>query len=496
MNTQNKLSTDDRTFFNLVSQAVFSNPFSDARQGVDRQIIGTPAGDDEFSVDQVLNIVFKRVNRLAEAGAHEFYRYVAEDRAMLKSAYLFDAFHRYMHKFDALILEQRKTGPASCPAPFAPEVLTLLNHRGFSQDEALRYFSMFYQLRRAYFLIMLGLVGNSPCMKHLRCRLWSTIFTNDIHLYEELLWNRMEDFATMLLGGTGTGKGTAAYAIGCSGFIPFDEKKGAFKESFCRSFVSLNLSQFPEALIESELFGHKKGAFTGAIAQHDGVFALCSPHGSIFLDEIGEVSIPIQIKLLQVLQDRVFSPVGSHDKIRFSGRVIAATNKSLCELRDKRLFRDDFYYRICSDVITVPSLSQRLQEDPRELGLLLNHLLKRMLGTEQQELTTRIEQELMRHPGPGYAWPGNVRELEQAVRRILLTHTYEGDQMLNGQGELVEQLAVRVQVGALSAEELLQDYCLLLHQRCNTYEEVARRAGLDRRTAKKYIQGGKLRHDK
>src|SRR5256885_4529537 len=143
----------------------------------------------------------------------------------------------------------------------------------------------------------------------------------------------MEEFSTLLLGETGTGKGTAAAAIGRSGFIPYDDKQHRFAESFTRSFVALNLSQHPETLIESELFGHRKGAFTGAVEAHEGIFARCSPHGAIFLDEIGDVSTPVQIKLLQVVEDRTFSPVGSHERQRFRGRVISATHKPLHELR-------------------------------------------------------------------------------------------------------------------------------------------------------------------
>ena len=328
-------------------------------------------------------------------------------------------------------------------------------------------------------------------MKQLRLSLWNNVFTHDIRLYERHLWNRMEDFSTLLLGETGTGKGAAAAAIGRSGFIPFDEKKNGFKESFMRSFTAINLSQFPEGLVESELFGHRKGAFTGAVEAHEGVFARCSPHGAIFLDEIGDVPVPIQIKLLKVLQDREFSPVGSHEKRRFHGRVIAASNKSIDELRRARLFRDDFFYRLCSDVITVPPLRQRLAEEPGELSDLIAVVVRRTVGEEAQELTEFVRDVIRKTSvGSRYAWPGNVRELEQCVRRILLTRTYDGDRQStprDAQSRMVEGLLA----GRLNARELLAGYCALLHGRHGTYEEVARRTGLDRRTARKYVQEAK-----
>jgi transcriptional regulator with PAS, ATPase and Fis domain len=324
-------------------------------------------------------------------------------------------------------------------------------------------------------------------MKELRLSLWNSVFTSDVRTYDQHLWNRMEDFSTILLGETGTGKGSAAAAIGRSGFIPFDRKKGRFTENFTEAFIAINLSQYPESLIESELFGHRKGAFTGAVDHHKGLFERCSAHGSLFLDEIGDISIPVQIKLLQVLQERIFTPVGSRSQKRFAGRVIAATNQPITELRKEGNFRDDFFYRLCSDVITVPTLRQRIEESPSELEQMVNLLVTRMTDQKSLKLTDMILETLKRDVPPGYTWPGNVRELEQAVRRVLLTGHYYGDDMVTSTN-LEEEFIQKIQTGTLEARELLSQYCTLLYQRYGTYQEVARRAGLDRRTAKKYLQ--------
>jgi transcriptional regulator with GAF, ATPase, and Fis domain len=304
--------------------------------------------------------------------------------------------------------------------------------------------------------------------------------------YEAALWNRMEDFSTLLLGETGTGKGQAAAAIGRSGFIPYLAHERRFAANFAESFIAINLSQFPETLIESELFGHRKGAFTGAIDHHQGVFERCSAHGALFLDEIGEVAIPVQIKLLQVLQERTFTPLGGHEKKRFSGRVVAATNRPLGALRREGRFRDDFYFRLCSDVIEVPTLRQRIAESADELALLVRIIAARIAGIEDARAAAAVLERLPR----GYAWPGNVRELEQAVRRILLTGRYAGEPgaaTVSDDERLVEQL----RAGQLSADELLGRYSALLYRRLGTYAEVAKRLGLDPRTSRKYVEGGR-----
>ncbi|MDD5676497.1 MAG: sigma 54-interacting transcriptional regulator [Kiritimatiellae bacterium] len=484
-----KLSDDDRAFFRLVGEAAFSNPFSDERAETDLKIIGPSARrvNAARALQAMMETVAARVATLDAAGHGDVRRFAGEDRQLVETAFLFDAFHQWIDAFDQLILDQIKAGDASLLVPFASSAHTRLIGRGFTADAFQHYFAVFYQLRRAFYFINQGLIGHSPCMKALRERLWNNVFTHDIRWYERFLWDHMEDFSTVLLGETGTGKGAAAAAIGRSGYIPFNIEKECFAESFTRSFVSINLSQFVPALLESELFGHRKGAFTGAIDRHDGVLARCSPHGAIFLDEIGDVTVPVQIKLLQVLQERTFAPVGGHEMLRFRGRVIAATNKPLDKLRQQGHFRDDFFYRLCSDVITVPSLRQRLQEDPGELNELLNHVIKRLTGRESEPLIAGIQAAFRAQLGDRYPWPGNVRELEQAVRRILLTKQYEGDLMSRAAPDVQAHLLAGIEEGNLNAEALLSAYCRLLYQRYGTYEEVARRTHLDRRTVKKYI---------
>jgi transcriptional regulator with PAS, ATPase and Fis domain len=308
--------------------------------------------------------------------------------------------------------------------------------------------------------------------------------------YEAALWNRMEDFSTLLLGETGTGKGQAAAAIGRSEFIPYVHGERRFAANFSETFIAINLSQFPETLIESELFSHRKGAFTGAIDHHQGVFERCSAHGALFLDEIGEVSIPVQIKLLQVLQERTFIPLGGHEKKRFSGRVIAATNRPLSALRRDGRFRDDFFYRLCSDVIEVPTLRQRIAESPAELEQLVRLLVARVTGTQASELVASVLAALESGLPRGYAWPGNVRELEQAVRRILLTGRYAAELPQASPGE-EDALIEKLRAGELTAAELLARYSALLYRRLGTYAEVAKRTGLDPRTSRKYVESGK-----
>ncbi len=480
-----RLSSEDKEFLRILVDFAFSNPFEKQSLELAYKIAGGfyPAGEELSR--HVFESVKSIIDRVTSNGRFNWKHFSGGDKELVRVALLHDSYYRCYVDFDHLIRNQVQDGYEETSVSFAKESLLVLRKRGFSVADSLRYFSFYYQLRRAWYFINHGLIGQSNSMEVLRSHLWRSVFTSFPGLYEQIMWNRMEDFSTFLVGETGTGKGTAAAAIGQSGFIPFLEKKNRFAESFSNNFIQINLSQFSEAIIESELFGHCKGAFTGAVDHHQGIFSRCSPHGSIFLDEIGDVSIPIQIKLLKVLEERTFAAVGGHEKLQFEGRIITATNKPLIELKQQNIFREDFYYRLCSNVIHVPTLRQQISEDPSTLTALLDHTIHRITGESLPVLLDQVLDILDKEIGMDYDWPGNVRELEQAVRSILLTKHYTRNRREAVEYEL--NFHQEIDAESLDAQRLVSVYCSILYEKYGTYEKVARITNLDPRTVKKHI---------
>jgi transcriptional regulator with PAS, ATPase and Fis domain len=178
-------------------------------------------------------------------------------------------------------------------------------------------------------------------------------------------------------------------------------------------FVKVNCAALPFELLESELFGYERGAFTGAHRPKPGKFELAHG-GTIFLDEIGEIALPVQAKLLQVLQDGEFARLGSQSDIRVDVRVIAATNKDLAQLVHGGRFREDLYYRLNVMAVHVPPLRERREEIPALVERFLGEFA-REYGRPAPNLTAATRERFLR-----YAWPGNVRELENVIRRVVV----------------------------------------------------------------------------
>jgi sigma-54 specific flagellar transcriptional regulator A len=206
------------------------------------------------------------------------------------------------------------------------------------------------------------------------------------------------DSSVLILGESGTGKELAARAI---------HDASPRRQ---RPFIAINCGAIPSELLESELFGHEKGSFTGAVAARKGRFEIAEG-GTLFLDEIGDMSLPMQVKLLRVLQERVFERVGNHAPIRCNVRIIAATHRNLEDQIARGALREDLFYRLNVFPIEMPALRQRIEDLP----LLIRDFAARNAneGRSRIELTARTLEALNR-----YSWPGNVRELGNLIERL------------------------------------------------------------------------------
>src|SRR3989475_1030749 len=210
----------------------------------------------------------------------------------------------------------------------------------------------------------------------------------------------------LVYGESGTGKELVARAVHtCS-------------PRATEAFVSINCGAFPETLLESELFGYVKGAFTGANQNKRGLFEVADG-GTIFLDEIGEMDLTMQVKLLRVLQERCVRPVGGTDEIAIDVRVIAATNRDLDKLVAENTFREDLYYRLSVIPVCVPPLRERREDVP----LLVNHFLKKYAPAAGKNILRVNSYSL--DALSGYDWPGNVRQLENTIERAVALETGE-----------------------------------------------------------------------
>ena len=230
------------------------------------------------------------------------------------------------------------------------------------------------------------LIGQSPALRHILKQVETVAPT---------------DSTVLLLGETGTGKELIARAI---------HNLSSRQE---RTLVKVNCAAIPTGLLESELFGHEKGAFTGAIAQRIGRFELAN-RGTIFLDEVGDIPLELQPKLLRILQEQEFERLGSMRTMRVDVRLIAATNSNLAELMTKKQFRSDLYYRLNVFPILVPPLRERREDIP----LLVGHFVQKYIRQMKKRIDT-IPTAAVKALTE-YDWPGNVRELENFVERAVI----------------------------------------------------------------------------
>jgi hypothetical protein len=495
------LSSPERAFLQAASRLAFCNPFLPERITHERAALGREFVDEgpvwSFSVDEPdrrrsnvwrigarLEDLCPRLRNKLASGISA----ADADCILYEDGVLSLLYHRYYPRFFEAAARARK-GADSSRWRFYTQFLADWRYFLAIEGRALptsyepaHTFACFRQIQCAFERIFQDIIGNSLPAARLRASVWQSIFTHDMRRYRRTLFERMNEFATLITGPSGTGKELVARAIAESRYLRFDDRRMEFPEGDTVLFFPINISALSPTLVESELFGHRRGAFTGAVADRKGWLEACTAPGSVFLDELGDLDTAIQVKLLRVIETRTFHPVGDTASLKFEGKLIAATNRNLpADIRSGR-FREDLYYRLCSDQIATPSLAGQLADSPRVLAESITYMARKVAGAESEELAADAIAWVEQNLGPDYAWPGNYRELEQCVRNVLIRRDYRPQP--SPMSAPADELAGEFRAGTLTADRLLQKYCAHIYRQTGSYEEAARRLRLDRRTVK------------
>lgn len=479
-------SAAERRFLSAVSQLAYANPFLPERIEHERAALGkefieggvvwsASVADPEATypnierIQELLEPLLEKIRRRITAAES------AEDLRIYEEPVHQFLYQRYYERIVAA------DGQWRFYREFAEDhhhFLQIPGCRLETGDQPAHVFACFRQIQRAFHHIFDNIIGNSLPAARLRAAAWQSIFTHDMRRYRRTLFARMRDFPTLITGASGTGKELVARAIAGSRYVPFDPTRMTFADPAGETFFPVNLAALSPALIESELFGHRRGSFTGAIGDRKGWLEACPPAGAVFLDELGELDLSIQVKLLRVIETRKFSMVGETAQRQFSGKLIAATNRDLAHEISAGRFREDLYYRLCADLIHTPSLSEQIADSPAVLHDLLLYMTRRAVGEEAERCLPEVEAWIAANLPRGYRWPGNYRELEQCVRNIVIRRSYRPV------AETDNDYYARYRRAELTADEVLSHYCALAYNLTGSYEEAARRIGLDRRTVK------------
>ncbi len=281
----------------------------------------------------------------------------------------------------------------------------------------------------------------------------------------------------LITGETGSGKSLVARAL---------HEHGDRKD---KPFVSINCGAIPDTLIESELFGHEKGAFTDAIQQKKGIFEIADT-GTLFLDEIGDISIQMQSTLLHVLEKHEIRRIGGNQNIQVDVCVIAATNKNLVEVVKEEIFRSDLFFRLNVIPLHLPPLRERVEDIPLLINYLIQKFSDEYVDAEPKQVTQRAMSALCR-----FQWPGNVRQLENYLHRIFVLSETTSIDLDELPPEIIDtslpttELEIGIPEGGVALEEIIKEYvCAALAKTNGTQTKAAELLGISRRQLQHRMQ--------
>lgn len=498
-------SGSDLKLLRLLSDLAFSNPLLPERIAIERRILGSQfvaedgiawsrslgrAANDRANITQITGLAADLVDRLLESRAGKG---MLSDDDLIRYWDVVIYVLMYRHVIPHVPDDLLQSGTlARTWRDFLADYRHYSQVAGFERIDfqpADHLFACLCQIHRAFVNIFNFILGNSIASVRLRGAVWQSIFTSNLQRYRRSLYNRMNAIPALITGPTGTGKELVARAVGMSQYIPFDSKHACFAEDSQSCFFPLNLSALSATLIESELFGHCKGAFTGAVSSRTGWLEECRPHGAVFLDEIGELDPSLQVKLLRVVQNRSYSRLGETKERTFGGKIIGATNRVMDEEIKAGRFREDLYYRLCADRIQTPGLREQLDDCPEDLHALCLYIARRLAGDDGESLAEQTIEWIQQNLDDGYPWSGNIRELEQCVGSVMIRNEYiPSEASHESRPDDSPRWMSKLRRGTLTVDELLQHYCSWVYGKTGSYEASARQLGIDRRTVKSKIE--------
>ncbi len=485
-----------RAQLDAIGRLGFTNPFGPERLELEAVIVGGDVARSrpwsrslEWPLeDPALPAIREQAERqlgAARTALRRGERCDETERELVRGVALYVLYYRHDAAFYERII--RRSPPDDVPFYDAfvsdfEELFAEVGPPAWARDTS-ELFALLFQIRRAFHFVFHQILGTSRPAAELRANVWESLFTHDPWRYLSRLRGRMHEASTLILGPTGTGKELVASAIGLSSYIPFDASARRFTRNFYTAFHPLHLAALSTQLIESELFGHKKGAFTGAIEDRMGHLEGRTPSETIFLDEIGELDAEVQVKLLRVLQSRTFHRLGDSEPRVFGGKVVAATHRDLSRAMAEGRFREDLYYRLCSDVIRTPTLRDQTEGDPEQLSYLVGVLVQRNLGVADDAAFEEVMTGIDRSVGLDYPWPGNMRELDQCVRNLLIHGRYVPPAR-SAEEHGLQPLFEQMRAAEASLDTVVSQYTAWVYAREGTYTGTGRILGVDRRTVR------------
>ncbi|OXU14483.1 sigma 54-interacting transcriptional regulator [Sedimentisphaera salicampi] len=460
------LTKNELSFISSAFESVFANPFASDK--------GDNTLQDSLPQEELNEKLLQIIKRLEESGLELVQDFPFQEKGIAEKLFISSSYLRFAGKLSSKACEAFKAeSPLSID--FGSEGLLSLEKHGFEKSKANRIFSSFFQLERAKGCIEDSISGHGRVAEDFRKQLWDCVFSSSFENYINFFSESSVHFPILICSQPGCERTRAAEAAALSGFIGYNEKKQSFKTDMQKLYASADMSGCREDEAESFIFGRGKGAFLWADSPAKGVLDKPSAGGIAFIDGIENLTARLAEKLRLALETGFCSPAGETKRNALESRVFAGLTEDTSQLGSG--------LKMCfAKTLTVPPLRERIDQSRDNLALIASKALEQCTGISNPEAAEKLSEQLIVKGGLEYSWPENERELSCFVKSFLLSG---GEELIsesdNSHGK--DFLSSRP-----TAAKLLSDYCKMLYEEYGSYEQAARTAGLDRRTAKKYIE--------